>query len=246
MNKKALIRWIIGPTKINGFKCLKQSVEKIKQLYPEFDLLICHNQLNEDQINFVKNLNVELFDQSQSINYLCISPESGYQVHWKLYPARMALNKHEIILDNDIVLFKRLREIDEFLESDSTLMCQGINLLHGKFGKYVPTGIRVNSGLFGMPPNFDFYKIMKENIKDYDLLSWENRFDEQGLVASVLNKHKNKIFISLINLPIIESNFDLQSITTNACCGYHFVGLNYQDVHNGWENYIMKIKKIIL
>jgi hypothetical protein len=224
-----------------GLTCLRESVAHVKRLYPECDLLICHNQIGTDQL---QSLNVPLFDQSKSVCPLGISPQEGYQVHWKLYPPRLRPDAHEIIMDNDIVLVKRPAEIDAFLSGDATLMCHGLNGLHGKFDKYVPKGVRVNSGIFGMPPGFDFNKTAKAKIPEHDLKCWERRFDEQGLVAATLTQYHKRIFISVTVLPIVEKTFDIDALTTDACCGYHFAGLNYNNDHLPWITFKTKLFKM--
>lgn len=227
----------MGPARREGFRCLGESVRRATALYPECDFLICHNQLDEEQVRAIGRLGVPLYDQSESDGPFGVRPTAGYQVHWKLYPPRVAADRHEIVMDNDLVLFKRLEEIDYFLSGDCTLMCQGLNGLHGKFDRYIPKGVRVNSGLFGMPPGFDFLGVVRQHIDQQDAASWDGRFDEQGLVAAALNTYPKKAFVPVTRVPILERDFDIRGITTDACCGFHFVGLNYHERHAARDTY---------
>jgi hypothetical protein len=229
---RPLARWIVGPINYAGLQCLHMSVSKFRHLYPEFDLLLCYNQIKPENLAF----GLPLYDQSQSPPLHGAVPSGGYNVHWKLYPPRLRQDAHEIIIDNDLVLFKRVPEIDLFLsESKSTLLCQGLRGLHGSFARHIPKGIQINSGLFGMPPHFDFEDISKQFLQQ-DKLIWKDRFDEQGLVAATLLKNKEKIIISMVTIPILEPNFDIHAATTKTCCGYHFVSLNYKD-HGPWQSF---------
>jgi len=123
-------------------------------------------------------------------------------------------------------------EIDLFLLSDNlTMFCQGLNGCHGVFQSKVAKGIRVNAGMFGVPPNFDFESELKQIIGD---TSWNEHFDEQGLVAAALHKHKH-VIISQTTIPIIEKNFDINAFLLNvSICGFHFVGVNYYSKHPQW------------
>jgi hypothetical protein len=240
MSDKPLARWIIGPTNERGFSCLLHSIRLFKQLYPELDLMVCHNQIGRDRLLLLEKLGVELFEQSSSEVLHGAIPLAGYNVHWKLYPPRLRLNAHEIIIDNDLVIYKRIPELDLFLTQDSTLLCQGLRGLHGSFAPYVPKGLQINSGLFGMPPGFDFHEFSKPFIDKK--ITWNNRFDEQGLVAATLLRYPSKIIISMITIPVLEPGFDIAAITTEFCCGYHFVSLNYGQSHAAWEHYRRRIR----
>jgi len=233
---KPLLRWSVGPAKPQGFYCLQESVHCIKSLYPELDLVICHNQLNATQIKQISRLGVPLFDQGKSLDSLPIKPKPGYNVHWKIYPPRLRPDAHEIQIDTDIVLFKKLKEIDLFLEDQAMLLYQGIHGAYGNFKDFVPPGVRLNSGIFGMPPGFDFLAAMNETIGS-SLTKWDDSFDEQGLVMATLSTFPKRYVIPLISVPIIQPHFDIQALTTELCCGYHFCSLNYLDEHAGWETY---------
>lgn len=236
MNKsRPLARWTIGPTLNDGFACLAKSVRQFANIYPEFDLLIAHNQLTNDKIKVIESLGVETCDQMHFVSSLDPMPVNGYNVHWKLYPPRFRTNAHEIVIDNDIIIRKRIREIDLFLESDSVLLYQGLNGQHGIYEDLVPTGMRVNSGIYGMPAGYDFLKEIHRVVGT--VRNWNGKFDEQGLVAATLSAYHTHYIIPLTTLPIVESHFDLKALTNPLCCGHHFVGINYNENHMAWNAY---------
>jgi len=128
-------------------------------------------------------------------------------------------------MDNDIVIYKKVHEIDAFLGSDSTLLYQGIHGLHGIYVFEVPDGIRINSGIFGLPPGFDFAARIEEMV-----MPWKDKFDEQGMVASILLQYERYHVIPLTVVPIIEPYFPIEPHYRNAGCkGFHFVDANRED-----------------
>jgi hypothetical protein len=204
---KPLIRWTIGPTTKEGCDALELSIKCWKKVYKNFDLIVCYNLWNER----LKKLDVELISQEQFSNYNLIKPKGN---SWKLYPPRLRPNSHEIFIDNDLVLYKKVDIIDEFLESfDLFFITCGLMTHHNPFSTAC-----INSGLFGIPPHFDLQKEIDEAIIRVNLKDWEF-FDEQGLVGSIITKNKHKI------IPIDEiSNCYFECIPGKS--GSHFCGVN--------------------
>jgi hypothetical protein len=222
---KTLLRWTIGPVHECGFDVLLASVRKMRSLY-DFDYVVCYNGLSDEQIGKLKDLEVDLIDQGKYVDSIKIPPSDGYFVGWKLYPPRLNLHGHEIFIDNDVVLHLRLPAINRFLrvDPDCVLLYQGLHGLHGAFSKDIPHPVRINSGLFGVPPNFRFGDELCSRVGQ-----WKDYFDEQGLVGACLLSHPRHTFVSLHDLPIIEPTFDLGVHDGNLnCCGFHFVGANKQ------------------
>lgn len=248
---KPLIRWTMsGVLSKLSFIILKHSVKFVKKLYPECDFVICCNQINEFQIKKIKELNVELYFQrdSDSLGFMPIPLKNSVDgVHWKLYPPRLRKSSHEIFIDNDIVLHKRVPLIDDFLLQDFSLVYEGLYRLLGNYDHHVPKGYKINSGIFGIPPDYDFEDCLRKKISTNS--QWKDKFDEQGLVASVLLDYKNYQMIKQVEIPIIENVKWEPKVyyDDKKCCGFHFVGGNRTENHEGWNNYIsyLKFKRLI-
>lgn len=235
---KPLLRWSMGPAVDAGFEVLKYSVNNIKKLYPEFDTILCCNQLNSDRMSLVSKLGVEIIDTTNMLDELNVKMDKGFSVARKLYPPRLREDAHEIWMDSDIIIEKKVPEIDKFLSSDKFLVYQGLNMnSYGHFNEHVNTRLRLNSGIFGLPPRYDFKKELNENIKNYKLKKWSHKFDEQGLVAKTLLE-KKYYMISLVSVPIIEkfSNV-LPFLNSQTRKGFHFVTVNLENDHEGWSSY---------
>ncbi len=229
-----IIRWTIGPVKPDGFHCLTTSIKRMQDLY-DATYIVCHNNLNKDQLSLLEGLGVQLIDQRQSI---CAEEPLG--VAWKLYPQRLGVT-HELFIDNDLVIQERLSEIDRFFDSDSTLLLQGVSRNYGRFSRHVPKGLCINSGLFGVPPALS----LADRLQFYGETWTENCFsenrtwDEQGFVATALSNYREFHIIS---------NETIVNCETTYCeaPGLHFVGLNRSDYHHPYRSYVNRYVKIHL
>ena len=211
---KPIIRWTIGPVSEDGFKCLNFSVFQFRKLYKDyFRYVICHNGLSDGQKKLLPD--VELVDQSMFISSL---PVFHCGPAWKLYPPRLSIESHEIIIDNDVVIYKKPEAIAEFLkEKDMFVVTEAFKRSYsGIYQKDIPENFNINSGLVCLPPNFDYRKELLKN----EFKKWENHFDEQTLVAKVLSVQKK---IKIITLSEIYVCFDQYK---QGSCGVHLVGLN--------------------
>lgn len=223
-----IARWNVGPVKRAGINCLRRSVTKFAELYPEFTRVICFNQMDGTLFD---GWPAHLMSQQQFKNIYQQEPLDGYQVHWKLFPPRLANMRHEIAIDNDILIERRIPEIDAFLQSDKPLVYEGRHRLFGMFDDRVKPGLQINSGIYGVPPFFDLNCRIKKLLE----APWQGKFDEQGAIAASLTEG-DFIMISQKQLPIVEQT---ESLTDSPeRCGYHFVGLNYYDSHKGWNEYL--------
>lgn len=218
---KPLLRWVVGPVGELGLRILRNSVRNIVSMYGErFDYLICYNQISADKLS----LGIPLFCQDHLRNAL------GYDVAWKLFPVRVRAESHEIVIDNDLVLFKKLDEIENFLVSDHTLTYQGLHGAHGNY--YVPKGMRLNSGIYGMPPGFDI---------DLSNRTFSGKFDEQGLIVSSLLSWHHCDVIPMTAIPIIESDFPIDEFwKLKSTKGFHFVGAN-RGKHPQCEKFLTRL-----
>jgi len=234
-----IFRWTIGPTNENGLDCLMESIKSFQRFYPNNEYYLFFNQIDRKMLYKFEKLDLIIKDQNDYLNNYKITPREGYQVHWKLYPSRVDISKHEISVDNDLIIFKKINEIDLFIKNnDYNLIYQGLNGAYGKFDKLIPKGLRINTGIFGFKPNFDIEQEIN-NIK-----YWRDYFDEQGFISYVLSKSKYYI-IPLTSIPILESDFNFESMQHPLCCGYHFVGLNRLKEHFCWNEYKVLRKELV-
>jgi hypothetical protein len=236
---KPIARWTIGNTTKDGYRCLTESIFSFLSFY-DAEVIICHNC---DPINLPDRvLRFRLFDQRHFASEAKYAPKG---VAWKLYPPRIDKTRHEIVVDNDIVFLKPIKQIEEFFNSDCTLLLEGDSRTYGRFEKHVPPGVQINSGIYGMPPGFDL-----NTHCDFFAGEWEKNafgehdknetFDEQGLVAFALLSHKKYVIIP--NTSVANCERQLQ----NQSDAYHFIGLNRKTFHKSYRIYKSTETKLFL
>jgi hypothetical protein len=221
---KPLIRWTMGPACPEGYRLLLESIFRFKKIY-DFDMVVCYNNQESNCLDFIKSLGVDVLDQSTLPQKFEVK-----DAFWKLVPFRLRPEGHEIFIDNDLVIWDKIPEVDQFLDSKATLIYQG---MWGKHGVYnLPVEFNVNSGIFGVPPNFDLEKHILDSWKNpyvelEDKTIEFDRFSEQGLVGTALLKNDSYIVIPQCRIPILETYFSYELHRKNLNAkGFHFVGSN--------------------
>jgi len=234
-----LLRWTVGNCSGTGMEILEESVKWVKRLYPELRLMLCYN--HESVPDKVRHLGVELYRQSHS-SEMEYPPKNEI---WKLYPPRLNPDGHEIFMDNDVVMVRRCEEVEKYLESDShALLYEGVYGVHGKY-PYTKDGIKVNSGIFGLPPGFDFAGAIKELQKNDRIRDWEQKWDDQGVVGSILSRMPY-FFIRQAQVPCCGNT--LQEVPQKnglhvGEVGFHFVDSNHGN-DSQWKLY-KRFKKVL-
>lgn len=225
---KPVIRWVIGPCHALGFELLNYSIKRFKRIYHNnFHYVICFNQLDD---LLKTQLPIDLVnatvDQNKYLNSLITPPPKSSNsiagTSWKLYPPRLFNNQHEVIIDNDVIIYKRLPELEKFLESDKLFIVTEAfkRSYSGRFETLVNKNFNINSGLVGLPPKFD-YATKINNLLEKNSGDWQTHFEEQSLVAAVLqNENVKMISINKIQVSGPTPGFNIGS------CGTHFCGVN--------------------
>lgn len=235
-------RWTIGNTTQAGHESLVLSITSFRHYYPDTKIVICHN-CPRNNLEYVSALfpDAEFHDQNQYLQCKC----QPMGVAWKLYPARVALDDYEICIDNDIVFQNRVPEIDTFFENDCTLLLEAASRTYGRFDSHVPPDRCINSGIYGMPPGFNFQKY----VDFYSGDNWElnavgphaasKTFDEQGLVATALLSYRNFAIIKQSSV----TNCEKHLIDGR---GLHFIGVNRNQYHEPFRLFKSGIRKMHL
>lgn len=232
--RKPLCRWTVGPTHSRGIDILCQSVLNFRRLYPEFDLTICCNQLEKDKIDYInKNLKqIDVYLYRQTGLEIGITPIIGDAWNgpcWKLYPPRLRIDSHELVLDNDVILFERLPEIDIFLQNSNKFLVLAAKYRnYGQFDHLVGD-LKINSGLYGLPPKYD----LESKISQMSIDKWLIRGDDQGILAANL-QYEDLIVVDMQSLlPLDDKHENL----INGIKGAHFIHANTADEHIAWRLY---------
>lgn len=227
---KPLIRWTLGPVDDLGLDILDVSIKKMRRLYPFCDFVICYNGVD---VKRLRHLNVPKLDQSSHASFFKHKPTGEL---WKLCPPRLRPESHELVIDNDLVIDKRIDQIDEFFDCCKTMLLTGCRKrYYGQFDKFVPEGLIINSGIYGMPPDFDFSKRVLDMCELID--SWHQdrsigSFDDQGIIAACLISED-----SIIIPPSQIFNCDMATIDVPKVNGYHFIDSN-RGFYKFWNEFL--------
>lgn len=242
-NLKPIVRWTIGDVSENGFICLEHSIKNfIKNYENKFDYYVCYNTIDEKKLNYIKKYPVKLLNQNNYVKELKIKPKN--HPCWKLFPPRINIHTHEIFIDNDLILYEKLPLINKFLKNNNMLIISEAKYrAYGNFCKLINTNDKMNTGFFGLYPNFDFKNEINKTLDKKIISNWDIHSDEQGLVAYIFQNYEyrlistKKIFVGHTKLPL---NDNLK--------GIHYIGLNVKrkndHVSKTFEYNIKKNNKI--
>jgi hypothetical protein len=227
---KPLARWTISKTCQEGVDCLIYSIKNWKLIYPEFDTIVCHNNLSRTHLGCLRVAGVELIDQTAHTSSLRYPP---FDTAWKLYPPRLRLNAHEIIIDNDLVIYKRCPLIDRFLEArNQFVITEAHKRYYGQFdcliGRNMPN---TNSGFIGFPPGYDLQAALNGLFMVHPNKGWLTHFDEEGAVTFLMRRNLQLIPMQQVyachpKLPFCKGEY-----------GCHFVALNGGFVDH-WRHFL--------
>lgn len=277
---KPIVRWTIGDKcSPLGFSILREAITNFINIYKHnFDYYVQYNFTSYDNTHkedklkdTVKGLNVNLRKQSWFESPININkPETKIFSSvenlkdsgsiWKICPPRFNLNVHEIVMDNDLVIYKKIPEIDQFLSTnDKLLVLEDPIRYYGVYAGQNQDNKVLNSGLFGLYPGYKFGDNLKyfwETNGSFQKLSYS---DEQGFICGVLRKNAN---IMIPKTTIVEMHYRglckhykpnvksddfflpyTQQIFNefyNSGCGIHFVQSNTKDAHGAWEYFKKK------
>jgi hypothetical protein len=206
-----------------------------KKVYPEFDIVICHNKLELKEIDVLKQLEVELIRQDDLVQFFNFEDTDEGRVRnfcWKLVPARIRPNAHELWIDNDIIFRDRILGIDRWLQGKTSIISTGFNHDYGVFGKYLLNKPAYCAGLFGLPPKFDFEEEIKKICQGIKLKG----FDEQGLVSLIVTSIENCIVLSQDEVRLLGEGWKNKGFRWHPN-GLHFARANRFTKHNSWRAY---------
>lgn len=230
---KPLVRWTIGGrVKDEGFLCLEKSIYFWKKIYGcYFDYIVCGNNSNILK-KICKIKDVTFIDQNDFLPSLPFCPKDTF---WKFCPPRLRLSNHEIIIDNDLLIYKESPTIKWFLsQTKNTITTAAHVAMHGCFSSILKKNkIKVNTGLVGFPPNFDFAKHLKRLFLIYPF-NPRGHCDDQGAFLMVVKNNLKIIPMEEIYVCNPKKHFAKYKKGT---CGVHFAGLNKGNAVY-WNNFL--------
>lgn len=237
-----IIRWTFGettarPTSPQAINMLRTSVKLAKRLFPSASLFICHNNLSLEMAKKVLSIGrrngVELIDVTRMLpkNLRKCQKKNSW---WKYALPRMDHNRYEILVDNDVVLWKIPPTVLRGIRDGALVALTDAG---GRFYGDLSDKIReadpeltLNAGLLGMPPGF---------CPNFDLLEGVTLRDwfhsEQGFTAMNFILHQGpKYLVPLDEVQQLNIHRIPPEELLSSYSGGHFCGCLYGH-YDFWE-----------
>lgn len=235
ITKKPLLRYTMGKVSSLGWTILFESIRNIKKVYPEFDIVICHNKLSFEEISMLTDLGVDLIAQDQLEQTFAFVDDDEGKIRnfcWKLMPPRLRLESHELWVDNDIIIRERIEGIDRWLQGSTSIISRGFCHDYGRFAKSMQFKDSCCAGFFGLPPNFDFQSEINRLCDGKPLKG----FDEQGLVSVIVTSIEGFIMLPHRDLVLLSETWKPRPDFWIPK-GLHFARSNRFTNHVSWKLY---------
>jgi hypothetical protein len=270
-----ILRWTVGDTSDIGISILNESIKVAKKTlcHLNFEMIVCSNS-NSDRVSKICHENKILLYEAKWADFplpeqtipFCDDlharpgvPKGRQGSFWKLCPPRIDIDSHEIVCDNDILIQRCPEEIERFVQEDKTLICEDEIFSLGKYTKFL--GKPYNSGLYGLPPKFDFSQMILNKWKESGSMEPLMSRDEQGLISLALTTHEfiiipiRKICMafeegmpaSVDYIKTKENGYETQRVSSIKFSDkpmnreiLHFIGANRRESHKYWSQYKIK------
>ena len=156
---------------------------------------------------------------------------------WKVCPARLRMESHEIVMDNDVVLLQKFPQIDEFLASDDrALVLEEPIRFYGRYDAlFGPDPPYVNSGFMGFPPGYDYGSSIFDIWIRHGRYENLSQSDEQGLLTYTLSRQPHIRVQADQMVEVLHRDFNTQ--LTGREQGIHFTQANRIPNHHPWQKY---------
>jgi hypothetical protein len=252
---KPLFRFTVGPCLKQGLEILIESIKRTTTAFgiDRFDWCICHNGLSEEELQFVQkgvNRPMLLFPQDWGMcpvqdHVQTPKREDGsfnYDGNrcggtmWKVCPPRMRMESHEIIMDNDIVVLRKFKQIDEWLSQTEKVLVLEENIrFYGRYDRLHGPAPFLNSGLIGLPPGYDFGHAISTVWASNGHYTNLSQSDEQGLLTFALIQMPNIRIQPNQVIEILGRDYNARIHGSEEAI--HFVQSNRMPNHRAWLQY---------
>ncbi|HEY2117082.1 MAG TPA: hypothetical protein VGJ51_18430 [Candidatus Angelobacter sp.] len=257
--KPLLVRWTFGESPNCGLdgqaiSLLKVSVRAARMLFPEARFVICHNNAmkwREELSALASESHAEMLDVKPLLP-ACFTCNSDKNSWWKYAPPRILLSGYELVLDNDVILWKRPPVLDEWLNSDA-LLGLGVEgddcrptLFYGDYAEQlraVAPQLDLNAGLIGWPPG---YSHILEKRPQLPPASSEYFHTEQGFTAWLFATFEGpKKLIPYTQVPLLHTMCIPPDELIQSCYGGHFCECNFGEMQYWRDSYEMPVRRFI-
>ncbi len=246
ISDRLALRWTIGDVRDRGFEMLRLSIACAFRLFgPSAKYLVCVNSIS------VKEAQTRTGTLPVAIEWRQITRDDLPELlltysdttviegmGWKLAPLRTSLDRYELALDNDCIIWDMPEGMRQWLDSkDGCLFAEDVDRCFGSFDALCMPG-NLNAGIRGLPPGVNLQKELRAVLSAAGELSdaplrLSSEIEEQGLRAAMISR-MDPLFLVRTTEVSICSPFWPRSAEPGTC-GAHFVGMNAH--HIPWDYY---------
>lgn len=234
------VRWTIGDVSARGFEALRLSIHGAVSVFgPQARYVVYVNSTPLGVARARTGETPDLVEWREAP----VEPPAALREHldagmaegvaWKFAPLRAFQDRHELALDNDVILWEAPEAIRRWLDGDgtATLIAEDVAAGHGAFAELCGPEPR-NSGIRGTPPGFDLAEALGEVLRRVPV-KLGSELDEQGLQVAALSLDRAPLVVSTADVSICSPFWPHQPHLGR--CGAHFVGLNAREIP--WRYY---------
>lgn len=231
MTGKLGVRWTIGDVSPRGFEALRLSIHGAVQVFgPEAAYVVYVNTLSVAAARRRTGPTPRRVAWRAAPTELSpvvrdrLGPDMAQGVAWKLAPLRAFPDRHELALDNDVILWALPEAVARWLAGapDDRLLAEDVVAAHGAFAELCGPAPR-NSGIRGVPPGFSLAQAFAR-VLEMAPRALASELDEQGLQVAALSLDKPPLVVRTSEVSICSPFWPHQ--WGLGRCGAHFVGLN--------------------
>ncbi len=232
------VRWTIGDVSARGFEALKLSLWGVHRLLgARAAMVVCVNTVSVEEAArraspLPPGVRLERAAREHLPSLLHGRIDDGLAegVAWKLAPLHRFPDRHELALDNDVILWSIPDALAAFLDGDDAgddangacLLAEDVRACFGRFAPLCGSAPR-NTGIRGLPPGFDLATALGRVLDGTDAVL-TSELDEQGLQVAALHQVGALRVVPVTDVTIC-SPFAPHTPGLGRC-GAHFVGLN--------------------
>jgi hypothetical protein len=157
---------------------------------------------------------------------------------WKLAPLRTFIDRYELALNNDCILWDVPDGMRQWLElKDGFLFAEDMDRCFGSFDALCRPGC-LNAGIRSLPPGVDLQEELRFVLSAVSEqsnapLQLSSELEEQGLQAAMISQRESLFLVQAAEVSICSPFWPRSP--EPGICGVHFVGMNAH--HIPWNYY---------
>lgn len=226
------IRWNLGDASLRGFEALQLSVWGAFNIFgPSASYAVCVHGVSLDRAQALVGplpdgvlwLKADE-DGIPEFAHRRMTQRFSHLAGWKLSPVRLFPDRHELALENDVILWEMPSVLESWLYDahPSFLLAEDIRPGLGQFTQFCDEE-PLDSSIRGLPPKFDYSRALASVLEAHPV-SLMTEMDERGLHVAAIRR-AGVVHVARTEEVSLCSPFPPHQPGLGKC-GAHFTSLN--------------------